>query len=144
MSEHRDLTAKASITIDAPLTDVWDALVNPAQIKRYMFGAQVVSDWKEGSPIVWKGEWEGKPYEDKGVILRLEPGRLLQYSHYSPLSGQPDLSENYHTVTFQLQGHGPQTTVSLSQDGSATEEERDHSSENWAMMLDSLKRLLEA
>ena len=65
------------------------ALVDPAAIKQYMFGTTVESDWREGSSIVWKGEWQGRAYEDKGVILRLEPGRLLQYSHFSPLSGAP-------------------------------------------------------
>ncbi len=53
--------AQAHITISAPIATVWDALVNPEMIKQYMFGTNAVSDWKEGSPIVWKGEWEGKP-----------------------------------------------------------------------------------
>ena len=63
---NEDLSAKASVTIHAPVGKVWDALVNPQVIKRYMFGATVVSDWKEGSPIAWKGEWKGQPFEDKG------------------------------------------------------------------------------
>jgi hypothetical protein len=36
----------------------------------------------------------GKTHEDKGVILRLEPERLLQYSHFSPLSGLPDAPDS--------------------------------------------------
>ena len=74
--------------------------MDPEAIRRYMFGTTVVSDWKEGGPIVWKGEWKGKAYEDKGVILRLEPERILQYSHFSPQSGLPDTPENHHTVTI--------------------------------------------
>src|SRR6185503_4981655 len=135
--------AKAEVEIDAPTTRVWDALVNPDQIKQYMFGTNVSSDWKEGSPIVWKGEWKGKAYEDKGVIRKLQPERMLQYSHFSPLSGQPDKPENYHTVTIELSGAGPRTRVSLSQDNNATEEAREHSEENWKMMLANLKKLLE-
>ena len=72
----KDLAATATTTIDAPASDVWDALVNPEKIKQYMFGTNVVSDFKEGSPITWKGEWKGKPYEDKGVIKRATPGQL--------------------------------------------------------------------
>ncbi len=53
--------AKASATINVPISKVWDALVNPDAIKRYMFGATVVSDWREGSSIVWEGEWQGAP-----------------------------------------------------------------------------------
>jgi uncharacterized protein YndB with AHSA1/START domain len=59
-----------------PVAKVWDAFVNPKLIKRYMFGAEARSDWKEGSPIVWKGEYEGKSYEDRGVILKFQPPRL--------------------------------------------------------------------
>ena len=78
-----NLIAKATTIIDAPTEIVWDALVTPSIIKEYMFGTNVVSDWKEGSPIAWKGEWEGKAYEDKGVIQKIVPHRLLQYTHSS-------------------------------------------------------------
>lgn len=135
--------AKASTRIDAPVARVWDALVNPAMIKQFMFGTTVVSDWKKGSPIGWKGEWQGRKYEDKGVILDIEPSRLLRYSHFSPLSGQPDVPANYHHVTIELSGKGPQTVVSLSQDNNASDEERQHSQKNWETMLAGLKKLLE-
>jgi uncharacterized protein YndB with AHSA1/START domain len=135
--------AKAETKIDAPVNRVWYALVNPEAIKQYMFGTNVASDWKEGSPIVWKGEWKGKAYEDKGVILKLQPERVLQYSHFSPLSGQPDKPENYHTVTIELAGDETQTLVSLVQDNNPTEEARKHSEENWRTMLANLKKFVE-
>ncbi len=112
-------------------------------IKRYMFGATVVSEWKRGSPIVWKGESQGRPFEDTGVILDIEPGRLLRFTHFSPLSGLPDASENYHTVAVRLRGEGTQTRVSLTQDNNETEEARAHSEGSWKMMLGGLKVLLE-
>ena len=99
-----DLTAKATLTIHAPIAKVWDALIDPEVIKRYMFGAIVVSDWQQGSSITWKGEWKGKPYEDKGRILELRALERLRYSHFSPLGGAPDLPENYHHVTIDLSG----------------------------------------
>ncbi len=136
--------AKAQVTVQALPARVWDALVNPEKIRQYMFGTNVVSSWAEGAPILWQGEWQGKAYEDKGVILKLEPERVLQYSHYSPLSGQPDVPESYHTVTVELSRTGNGTTVTLSQDNNATEEERQHSQRNWEMMLTSLKRVVEA
>jgi uncharacterized protein YndB with AHSA1/START domain len=127
----KGIVAHATTAIDAPIAEVWNALVNPKQIKQYMFGADVVSNWNEGSPIVWRGEWQGKPYEDKGVILRLEPGRRIQYSHFSPLSGLPDSPDNYHTVTIELSQKPPITHVSLSQDNNASEQAREHSEKNW-------------
>ena len=105
--------------MNAPSARVWKALVDPKAIKQYMFGTNVVSEWHEGATIIWKGEWQGKSYEDKGVILQLEPGRTIQYSHFSPLSGLPDKPENYHTVTIELSYKDNQTLVSLTQDKNA-------------------------
>ncbi|MCX9082287.1 MAG: SRPBCC family protein [Candidatus Methanoperedens sp.] len=140
---NKGLIAKASISINAPVDKIWDALTNPELIRQYMFGTNIISDWKEESPIIWKGEWEGNKYVDKGVILKLEPERLIRYSHFSPLSGQQDLPENYHTVTIGLSVKGKQTFVSLLQDNNATEKVREHSEKNWKIILDGLKKLLE-
>lgn len=137
------IIARASATVNAPVKKVWHALVTPEEIKQYFFGTDVVSEWREGSPIVWKGEWQGKAYEDKGVILKFEPERRLRYTHFSPLSGVPDVPENYHTVTIELSPAGAGTQVTLSQDKNASEEERAHSQQNWEMVLAGLKKLLE-
>jgi len=139
----RNLTAKASTTIHAPSDAVWQALVDPGAIRQYMFGAQVDSDWREGSPITWKGEFKGKPYEDKGKILEVARGKRLRYSHFSPLAGLPDKPENYHTVTIDLSGEGEETRVSLAQDNNADEKALAHSEKNWTAMLDGLKKYVE-
>jgi uncharacterized protein YndB with AHSA1/START domain len=141
---NKGLVAEASTTIAAPRGTVWNALVTPDTVKQYMFGATVISDWREGNPIVWKGEWQGKPFEDKGVILRLERERVLQYSHFSPLSGLPDAPDSYHTVTIELADAPPGTRVTLMQDNNSTEQARQHSEKNWQTMLDGLKKLLES
>ena len=135
--------ARASVSVNAPVAKVWDALTNPEVVEQYMFGTKVISDWKKGSPITWKGEWQGRKYEDRGVILKLKPERLIQYSHFSPLSGLPDAPENYHTVTIELSNLRTQTLVSLSQDNNPTEEARKHSEETWKTMLATLKKTLE-
>jgi uncharacterized protein YndB with AHSA1/START domain len=137
------LIANASIIIDGPTDKVWDALVNPTAIEQYMFGTNVATDWREGSPITWSGKWQGQSYEDKGVILKFEPGRAIQYTHFSPLSGLPDKPENYHTVNIELTHDGNQTHVSLTQDNNSTEQAREHSEKNWEMMLTALKKFVE-
>jgi uncharacterized protein YndB with AHSA1/START domain len=139
-----NLTAAAATVVDAPPSKVWRALVTPDAVKQYMFGTKVTSDWKEGHPIRWKGEWEGRHYEDKGILLRVEPEHTLQYTHFSPLSGLPDRPENYHTVTIELSKAGSGTRVSLTQDRNSDTEERNHSEENWARMLEGLKKYVEA
>ncbi len=142
-NEDNGFVARASISIAAPVEKVWDALTNPETIKQYMFGTTVTSEWIEGSPIIWKGEWEGKKYEDKGSILKLEPEHLIKYNHFSPLSGKPDRLENYHNVTIELRPDGASTLVSLSQDNNESDEEKQHSEKNWENMLKELKGLLE-
>ena len=140
---NKAFTAKATITINAPAAKVWQALTTPEMMKQYLFGAEVVTDWKVGSSIIYKGVWEGKPFEDKGKILKFKPEKLLVSTHWSPLSGVPDSPENYHTVTYELSVQDGGTRVTLTQDNNATEEEKAHSEQNWKMVLDGLKKLLE-
>ena len=139
----RNLVATATTSIGAAAGKVWEALVTPEAIKQYMFGADVESGWNEGSEITWKGEMKGKKYEDNGVILKIEPGKTLQYSHFSPRSGKADAPENYHTVTIKLSGSGNETEVSLSQDNNSSEEARKESATNWGAMLEGLKHYVE-
>jgi uncharacterized protein YndB with AHSA1/START domain len=135
--------ATATVEIDAPPARVWTALTDPAEIEKYMFGSHVVTDWKPGSPIVWEGEYEGKKYEDKGEIVEIKPARRLKVTHFSPLSGQDDVPENYHTLTYELEAAGPVTRVALSQDNNPTAEAAEHSKANWEKMLSGLKEVVE-
>lgn len=136
--------ATAEIDVAAPPSDVWKALTDPELIAKYFFGSQVKTDWQPGSPIVWKGEYEGKSYEDKGEILDVEPNRRLRVTHFSPMAGLPDKPENYHTLTYELDDRGGGTHVSLSQDNNGSKEEADHSTANWEMVLNGLKKTVEA
>lgn len=142
--ENKKLIATAEVSINAPLERVWDALVNPAAIKQYMFGTTVITDWREGGSIIWKGEWQGKAYEDRGKILQVKPGKVLQYSHFSPLAGQPDTPENHHTVTVKLSRVENFTQVALTQDNNSTDEARQHSEKNWGIALTAMKKFLES
>jgi uncharacterized protein YndB with AHSA1/START domain len=139
----KTLTATAAVTIQAPKSKVWEALTTPRLLKRILFGADVITDWKVGSSIIYKGEWQGKPYEDKGRILKFDLEKLLVTTHWSPLSGVPDVPENYHTVSYELSGQDAGTKVTVTQDNNATEDEKMHSEQNWKMMLEGLKKMLE-
>ena len=140
----KKLTAKASTTIHAPASKVWAAITQPEIIKQYLFDTEVITDWKEGSPIIYRGEWKGKPFEDKGKILQVEPEKRLVSTHWSPLSGVPDTPENYHTVAYELSEKDGQTEVTITQDNNASDEEKMHSEQNWKTVLDGMKKLLES
>jgi uncharacterized protein YndB with AHSA1/START domain len=136
--------AKATMTISSPPSKVWEALTKPELIKQYFFGAEIVTDWKEGSPIVYRGQWEGKPFEDKGVVLKVEPNRRLTVTHWSPFSGVPDVPENYHRVDYLLEAVGGGTRITITQDKNASDEEAAHSRKNWTAVLEGLKKLLKS
>ena len=138
-----DHVATAKAEIDAPEEKVWDALTDPDQIKEYMFGSSVSTDWRPGSPIVWKGEYEGKAYEDKGQVLEVVPERRLRMTHFSPLGGEDDVPENYHTLVYELEEREGKTYLSLSQDNNATEDAAAESRANWETMLEGLKQVVE-
>lgn len=139
----KKLTATISINIDAPVSRVWQALVDPALIKQYMFGTNAESDWKKGSKIKFKGEWNGKSYEDSGTIVDIIPEKLLYTTYYSPLSGKEDKPENYANVNYELEPAGNGTKLTVSQNNLEDEAAVNHSKQNWDMVLDGLKKLLE-
>jgi len=135
--------SKASITINAPALKVWDALTKPQLIKQYLFGTDVTTDWQVGSPITYTGIWNGKEYKDKGQVLQVEVGKLLVSSFWSSLSGLPDIPENYKTVRYELTVESSGTKLTITQDNNNSQEEADHSSQNWKMVLEGIKKLLE-
>jgi len=139
----KDFIAKQSITINAPASKVWDALINPEMIKQYLFGTDAVSDWKVGSPITYKGSWDGKTYEDKGTVLNVVDEKLLESTYWSSMSGTSDAPENYKNVRYELIPINSGTTLMITQNNNATEEEKNHSEQNWRMVLNTLKELLE-
>ena len=139
----RKITVETSIKVNAPVTKVWDALTKPELIKQYLFGTETKSDWKVGSPITYKGVWEGKAYEDKGVIKKIQKGKLLESTYFSSFSGKEDKPENYATVTYELKEDGKGTVLSISQDNIENEEGKKHMKENWEMVLKKLKEVVE-
>jgi uncharacterized protein YndB with AHSA1/START domain len=136
--------ATAETDIRAPRSKVWRALTDPDQIREYMFGSVVETDWRPGSRITWKGEYEGKKYEDRGEILEVDPEHRLKLTHFSPMSGDEDAPENYHTLVYELEESDGTTHVSLSQDNNKSEEAAEHSRANWDKMLSGLKEVVEA
>jgi len=138
-----DHVAFAETEIDASRDRVWAALTDPTQIAQYMFGSQVETDWKPGSKIVWKGEYDGKQYEDHGEVIEVNPGHRLELTHFSPLNGAEDTPENYHTIVYELEGEADRTRLTLSQNNNPTQEQADQSSATWEKMLAGLKELVE-
>ena len=142
---------KSEIVIAATPAKVWDALVNPAKTKIYMFGCETVSDWKIGSELLWRGEYEGQEMVFvKGKILEMEPGNLLKYTVIDPFASYPDIPENYLNVTYQLAEEDGKTKLTVTQDGFETAAEGEkrykdtyNNGEGWNPILMQIKEVAE-
>ncbi len=141
---NRNLKMNQKILIRSSREEVWDALVNPEKIKKYLFGTDTRSEWKTGSEIVFTGEYQGMKYCDKGVIRELVPLEKFSYTYWSSFSGTDDKPENYSLVTFVLADFGEGTSLSVSQEGFKDLDARQHSVNSWDMVLQSLKEVAEA
>lgn len=134
---------KKTIAIKAPQTEVWDALVNPEKIKKYLFGTETKTDWKVGSPITFSGIWNDKPYEDKGTILAIEPGKSLTYNYWSNMSESEDKSENYANVGYLVEEQGNETLLTITQDGFKDDAAAEKSAGDWGYIMEEIKKLVE-
>jgi len=147
----KELTVKSSITINATAAKVWDALTNPEQTKKYMFGCETVSDWKVGSPLLWQANYEGKDTVFvKGSIVRIEPEKFLAYTTFDPNSTIEDIPANYLTVTYDLLLKDGQTLLTVTQgdyskvaDGERRYNETYNGGEGWNPILVEIKKLAE-
>jgi len=148
----KPLIVENKIVINAPASKVWDALTNPEQTKKYMFGCETVSDWKKGSPLLWRGTYEGKEVVFvKGNIVEIDPGKLLAYTTFDPLSTMEDIPSNYLTVTYRLEEAKGKTTFSVTQgdyrtvaEGERRYAEAYNNGEGWNPILVEIKKLVEA
>jgi uncharacterized protein YndB with AHSA1/START domain len=133
--------ASASAVISATPAEVWHALTTPEMVREYMFGSEVQTDWKKGSEIRFTGEYDGHRFEDHGTIETIAPRKCLSFTHWSSMSGEPDTPENQHLVTYQLERSGRRTKITVSEENVPTEK-LEECSNNWAKVLDGLKKLV--
>jgi uncharacterized protein YndB with AHSA1/START domain len=136
-------TAVATIMIAAPAHAVWDALTDPKIIKEYLFGTDVTSEWKVGGQIMYRGKWDGRSFEDKGIITNMIPNQLLEIAYWSSISGLPDTPENYKKISYRLMPEDLGTQVIVTDENHSTEAERDRVANNWREVLGNLKRIVE-
>ena len=135
-------TVRAQVQINASAQQVWSALTDPDLIRQYFFGSEVETTWEPGTPITWSGEYDGHSYQDKGEVIEVVPDERLVVTHFSPLSAQEDVPENYHRLTYELDGDADRTRLTLEQDNTP-EESVEQFQSNWQSMLDGLKALVE-
>jgi len=146
------LVVENTVSINAPIDKVWNTLTDPEQTKKYMFGCETVSDWKPGSSLLWRANYEGKEMVFvKGNIIAIQPPILLTYTVIDPNADMPDMPDNYLNVTYQLAEQDGVTILTVSQDGfeKAAEGEKRYkdvynNGEGWNPILVEIKKVAEA
>jgi uncharacterized protein YndB with AHSA1/START domain len=127
------------IAIKATPTKIWEALTNPKIIKKYLYGTQAESEWKVGSRIVYKGEYDGHSYADKGTIKQFEKGKIFQHSYLSTFSGIEDIPENYHLVTYLIEKSNGGSLLTINQENIHSKEAMEHAGKGWDAVTELIK-----
>jgi uncharacterized protein YndB with AHSA1/START domain len=134
---------KVQQTLHAPIEKVWDALTNPELVKQYFFGSQLVTTWQPNTPIVFKGEWQGTAYEDKGTVLKFEPNKMLEYDYHSSWSTLEDRPENYQIITYRVKSKGNSTVLTIEQRNIDALDKKIDSTKNWKGLMVAIKKMIE-
>lgn len=125
--------AIAETDVRAPIDEVWAALIDTDSLGRIMFDSTISTTWEPASPIVFSGEWQGTPFEDRGEVTTVTEPTLLAFTQRSGTDPAT------HAIQVELRQLGPATHVRLTQDRNASLEAAEHSAENWEAMLDRLR-----
>lgn len=131
-----------SITIQAMPDVVWKFLTDPTLVKMYFYDTNLEADWVVGGKILFKGEYEGKPYEDVGIITEITPQKSLSYNYRSSWSELPDEPENYVPINYLIEIVGPNQTKLTVTQYALTQQEADQSSKSWETNLTKMRDLI--
>lgn len=140
---------KKEVQFNSAKEKIWDLLTNPVMTKEYMFGCEVISDWKVGSPILWRGQTEdGKEIiYVKGNIIEFEKGSKVTFTMFDPNMKLDDIPENYLNLTYELEEKDNKTILKLSQGNFASvadgKKRYEESLKGWEMIIPIMKQITE-
>ncbi len=137
------LIVKKEIKINSDVSAVWNAIISPEITKKYMYNSEVISDWKTGSSIIWR-DAGNKNIHVKGIILKIEPEKILQTKDLSVDAGMADIDENYSRVTYELLPSDGQTLLRVTEDKFNGDISRYKDADGfWTGVLKGMKDILE-
>ena len=106
----------STIHINSPIQKVWNVLTQPELVKKWQYGSDLITDWKVGSDIRFRTEWEGKWFEQWGKILVMVKHHLIKYSLFAPRPGLEDKAENYFVMIYRLEEKEGYTNLEIIQE----------------------------
>jgi uncharacterized protein YndB with AHSA1/START domain len=139
-----------TIVVDAPIVHVWDVLTRRETTgmwaSEFTGGAPfyIESEWKMGSPVLWKDQNGAVIVE--GTVTALEPYTLLRFTVFDVHSEKPTVTDE-DGITYRLSERDGKTTLQVRQGdfSGMAEGEKFHrmSEEIWERVLPKVKELAE-
>lgn len=139
------------ITVNAPRESVWNVLWNDATYRKwsaaFMEGSHAVSDWKEGSKILFLGpEKSGMT----SVIAAKRPNEFMSFKHLGIVSEGVEDTESEEakkwrsSENYTLKDLGGKTELTVNFDGNIPAEFVGYFNEAWPKALQTIKELAES
>jgi uncharacterized protein YndB with AHSA1/START domain len=138
------ITSKSTILINATKQKIWDALTKPEIVKKWQYGSDVITDWKLGSEIRFRVEWEGKVFEQWGKILEMIPNELIKYSLFFPRPDLEDKEENYFIMSYIISESENMIKLEIIKEDNRPSAVKEKESNEANPVLISLKEIIES
>jgi uncharacterized protein YndB with AHSA1/START domain/DNA-binding transcriptional ArsR family regulator len=151
-----DTMADLKTALEAPMTElkhvfeiyiratperIWQAITDPALVQRYYFNSVIESDFRAGSPLIYKQADTGRLDIEGEVVEAVPPRKLV---HTMAVRWDPELHDEPTRVTWEITPMGEACLLSVTHDGFASETETYRQTKGgWPMILSGLKTLVE-
>jgi uncharacterized protein YndB with AHSA1/START domain len=91
-----------SIRINASLKDIWNIVLNPDNQWGLAFGggATAETDWKEGSPIIWRDNQNN--IGANGIVEVHQPEKYLRLHYYDDVKPKPGATLGHYYEKFSI------------------------------------------
>jgi uncharacterized protein YndB with AHSA1/START domain len=137
-------TSNSTVKILAPAEKVWLALTRPDLVKQWQYGSDLLTTWEVGKPIVFRNEWNGQVFEQKGTVMEFSPPSRVKYSLFVPRPDLRDIPEHHFFMIYELSESDGTTSLSVRQEDPRPPEPGETSGgEGGPDVLSTLKELVE-
>ena len=133
----------STITINASTQKVWNILTKPEMVKLWQYGSELQTTWETGTAIRFSTAWEDKVFEQRGLVLEMQPYELIKYSLFAPRPDLEDKPENYFIMYYILTDDNGQTKLEIIQEDNRPNAVQEEPQGEENPVLKSLKDLTE-
>jgi uncharacterized protein YndB with AHSA1/START domain len=138
-------TVQKQITVNAPIEDAWDVLVNNRKVNEWAGafgkGVHAETDWAEGSEIIWKDSNDGVC--GTGIVTSFRVYDTIRTDFYHKTNPELASPLGRYAEVYSVKKAGPGTTIISITAGPMDDEEVCKSEPQWDLALEKMKQLAE-